>query len=142
MKLKTENIVKLADHMSQLPPEEYDQSVFEIMNSRSDNDCATPGCLFGHMAFIFPKEFAEAQNLALDQRAAYHPDLETYPIPEMGKVILGIDTPDSYKLADSIPEGFFFGREPYPIDAVVTLRHLALTGEVDWTVAPNARRTS
>ena len=103
------NILKLAEYMENLRPEEYDQRYSE--HPRGPH-CGTPACIAGHAAW-------------LAGQWSYEGTIED------AKEWLGITWDHANGLFDSAP---YVGEDltPTPQDAARTLRHLAETGEVDW----------
>ena len=94
--------------------------------------------IFGHAAvLLFPGEFARA----LEREPFYRVItivLGRDLIRVMGEEIFGIDESTARDLAVADPEEFSLERPPRISDAVAVLHHLAETGKVDWSVAPNA----
>ena len=109
------NIWKLADHIEQLDPREYDQSVFA-------HDCGTPACVAGH-ALALAGRWEEADGGS-----------EGFALP-FGVAMdwLGLDDVAAERLFVSYPWGRF--DDATRQDAAATLRHLAETGEVRWKSA-------
>ena len=86
---------------------------------------------------LFPGEFARALEREPFDRVitiVLGRDL----IRVMGEEIFGIDEWAARDLAAPFPPGFAPECLPRISDAVAVLHHLAETGEVDWSVAPNA----
>ena len=104
------NILKLADHIERLEPEEYDQRVFE-------HDCGTPACIAGHAALCSMRGWGTLFK--------YHPT----PILSARKW-LGLDSTQTSLLFAAFPLNV--NANPTQQDAAATLRHLAETGEVVW----------
>ena len=106
------NILKLADHIERLDPEEFNQRVFA-------HDCGTPACIAGH-----------ALALAGRWGGGVEGSTEDHPVGLAAKW-LGIDKDTRALLFDSQPRGYATNY-PTKEDAVATLRHLAETGDVVW----------
>ena len=110
--MNTDHILKLAEHIEQLDPSEYDQSQLEHPR------CGTPACIAGHAVWLagwwgrLPAVLAAEMDFAKDW--------------------LGVSMAQRYALFSAHPEGL--DDLPTAQDAAATLRHLALTGEVDWLV--------
>ena len=110
--MNKENILKLADHIERLAPEEFNQRVFA-------HDCGTPACIAGH-----------ALALAGRWGGGVEGSTEDHPIGLAAKW-LGIDKPTRALLFDTQPHGY---ATDYPSkeDAVATLRILAEHEVVAW----------
>ena len=106
------NILKLADHIENLKPEEYDQSVFA-------HDCGAPACIAGHAVFL-----AESWDQVSEDEESEH------LTPCLASCWLGLQMPEAHELFDSDP--VHLDKTPTTQDAARTLRHLAETGKVDW----------
>ena len=103
--MSNENILRLAAHMNNLKPEEYDQT-------SEEHSCGTPACIAGH--------------------AAYLAGQWGYGAPQpFAKEWLDLSWRSAYDLFDPIPYGAA-NLTPTPQDAARTLRYLAETGKVDW----------
>ena len=108
--MNTDHILKLAEHIEQLDPSEYDQSQLEHPR------CGTPACIAGHAVWLagwwgrLPTGFGAQIDFAKDW--------------------LGLSQAERYALFSAHPDGL--DDPPTAQDAAATLRHLAETGEVDW----------
>ena len=100
------NILQLANYIEQLEPKEYDQSCFV-------HDCGTPACIAGH---------------AIDLAGQWSYNAAVWDAVEW----LGLDNDQGHALFDPIPLSPD-DKDPTTQDAAATLRHLAETGEVDWS---------
>ena len=109
--MNIENVLKLAEHMESLKPEEYDQRYI----SHPRPECGTPACIAGHAAWL----------------AGRWRDPEEPNVLFVARDWLGITTVETSSLFHQKPygEGDWL---PKPKDAAWTLRHLAETGEVVW----------
>ena len=101
-----EKILELANFIEALPPEQFDMAHFE---------CGTARCIAGWA-------------LHLDGQDVLAP-LSTGSSSTRARDLLGID-------GDRASDLFFSGIDYHPTtkEAARVLRHLAITGEVDWTI--------
>ena len=105
------NVLKLAEHIECLDPEEYDQTQWRHW------PCHTPACIAGHAVWLAGK---------------WH-RMEDEEFPEVmscARRWLGLEIPEAEELFDENP--MEWGDTPTPQEAAATLRHLAETGEVRW----------
>ena len=135
--LKRDNILKLAWVLEKAVPEEqYNQSRF--VGSRNRYRLSVPMDIFGHAVAAFPGAFARALERAVSPYAVNRIVLDGHLARAIGEEIFGIDEWAARDLAAPFPPGFAPECLPRISDAVAVLHHLAETGKVDWSVAPNA----
>ena len=139
--LKTRNILKLARILEEAVPEEkYNQSRF--VGSRNPYRLTVSTDIFGHAAAAFSGAFARALERAVSPYVVGRIVLDGHLARAMGEEIFGIDEWAARDLAAPVPPGFTPECLPRTEDAVAVLRHLAETGKVDWSVAPNAGKST
>ena len=104
------NILELAEHMENLPPEEYDQ---RYLGHPRGPHCGTPASIAGHAVRLAGEWYLDA------------------PMLDIAAAWLDIDEACAYELFESMPLGPL-AEPPTPQDAAETLEHLAATGDVVW----------
>ena len=114
--MSIENVLKLAEHIDGLDPQQYNQRLLA--------SCGTPSCIAGHAVYL------------AGYWGAYGPEENGNPEwtrKNLGFAAnwLGLNFSDSQRLFTAYP---LKDEEwtPTPQDAAWTLRHLAETGEVVW----------
>lgn len=112
------NVLKLAAHMEQMDPSEYDQRRVVL--------CGSPACVAGHAAWLAGKWEIEEGSDWMYEEMNWQDSLL-----EVAEHWLGIESATAYELFMALPLGPLLP-QPTPQDAAATLRHLAATGVVRW----------
>ena len=112
--MNKQNILNLAKHLDTLSREHFDQECYAY--------CGSPSCVAGHAVRLSGQWLGEdGHRLSADEGVA------------IAKEWLGLDGWTADELFTEHPRGVL-AENVSARDAAVTLRHLALTGEVDWLV--------
>lgn len=112
--MNKDRILELADHIEK--SETYDQRTWF-------HTCGTPACIAGHAAMLF----AADKLLQMGHMKC----------PDIAQNELGLSWIKSQRLFDGSPLGFTEDEGFIKVSsahAVKVLRHLAETGEVDWSI--------
>ena len=112
--MNKDNILMLAEHLDTLSGAHFDQGHYAY--------CGSPSCIAGHAVHLSGQWLGEdgTRQLASEGIA-------------IAREWLGLDGWTADELFTEHPRGVL-AENVSARDAAVTLRHLALTGEVDWLV--------
>lgn len=131
--MNAENVNAVADAIEQHKIEglgfnmsAFVQEVGGGIKDHSGHPCDTVACIAGWAAAV-AKSQGPDQLMAMDWDPHEAIDREA-------STFLGIDVDQEHELFFEGPQNTFFSRV-LPEQAVKVLRHLAATGEVDWSVA-------
>ena len=142
-KLNIRNIRRLADHIEGLPAGRFNQSAWgtymvrSLVRRKYQPDLPvygheTSACIAGWAAMLFRSGELVAETLKWG---------EPMSIPRLAADALGLPQPPGGGRRDDGPAGRLFDPDDCPelsaittTDAVRVLRHLADTGEVDWSL--------
>lgn len=94
------------------------------------NGCGTVACLAGWTKAVLGNVRTERGLLAWERRVSR----KDRGVAKDTAPLLGLDDDDASDLFH--PDGWWQHENQTPAQAVAVLRHLAETGEVDWSIAP------
>ena len=127
--MNRELILKLADQIEKSKSYSQGEQVRIKLTSKGGESCGTPGCISGHCV-VMHSNFDSFEGLS--GRHFFGKDGRQYETSATAAKMLELNYKQAKDLFSPVPYGFF--RPSTAKDAARTLRYLAATGKVDWTV--------